>query len=492
MSASDRSDGPAGAGAPRAEAPQIHTAGVITAGMGAGLERCLDSLAARAREAGRVLTIVVADDARDHDDQLRCRALLSSRGRALGFVARYAGTEQKRRFAVLLARESGVDPALVRAALGTWERRPAVTTAGANRNALSLDVAGEACLHSDDDVVWSPLRAPFTSDGVASSTAYAPWRMRFTPDRDAARADFVTDDGDLFAAHERLLGAAAPAGSARVRVTHHGALGDSGWGGLNVPTLSLLMPRALAAAQPAWLLHRAMSRWVARATVTTGTWCQLLAAGLDHREILPPFMPAGRNQDGLFAHVLRAGTPGAAFGYLPSAVLHEPPARTFEADELLRGALRLRLADVMMFLVGAGGPPPGVDAAGGLRAVGARLRGAAEGDDTDFTRAVADRVAHWRKQLIEGAEAGPARPGALPPPWTRALRAALDALRSSLEDRALLAIPDELREGRSAGEAVADLRAAILEYAALLEAWPTLLAAAKALRARGERLSDPV
>jgi hypothetical protein len=48
------------------------------------------------------------------------------------------------------------------------------------------------------------------------------------------------------------------------------------------------------------------------------------ATGFDHRELLPPFSPAGPGEDSLFGLMLGKCTPDTYIGYVPATLLHAP------------------------------------------------------------------------------------------------------------------------------------------------------------------------
>src|SRR5580658_10909364 len=60
-------------------------------------------------------------------------------------------------------------------------------------------------------------------------------------------------------------------------------------------------------------------------------------AGLDNRELLPPFLPTGRGEDNLMAAILTRCFPGACVAHLPRGLVHAPlEPRSFWPGEIAR------------------------------------------------------------------------------------------------------------------------------------------------------------
>lgn len=94
------------------------------------------------------------------------------------------------------------------------------------------------------------------------------------------------------------------------------------------------------------------------------------ASGLDNRLLLPPFIPAGRNMDGVFAMTMRCCFPKQYVGLVPYVVPHDPPARNWRS---LVG-YGLRLSDILvMALELVQVPRHSTDSAANMRTVGHHL-----------------------------------------------------------------------------------------------------------------------
>jgi len=90
------------------------------------------------------------------------------------------------------------------------------------------------------------------------------------------------------------------------------------------PPLSrdLLMdsPEAYARARFSRHFIRAARAW----SVSGGEMLVAPQIALDNRLLIPPFLPSGRNCEGILAMVLRRTQPDAFIGHLPFAIVHDP------------------------------------------------------------------------------------------------------------------------------------------------------------------------
>jgi hypothetical protein len=212
-----------------------------------------------------------------------------------------------------------------------------------------------------------------------------------------------------------------------------------------------------------------------------------LNLGLDNRELLPPFLPVMRNQDGVFAALVRACVPGALFGLLPRALRHDSPGRGLSPEELRQSA-RVRSGQVVQLLAGAAAPPPGKSAAEGLRAVGRTLAdwGAMErGAFEELLRghlwgAMTRQALKWEGQLRQF--------GGQPAYWAEDVRRVLAGLREDLP-RPDYAVATDLRAAYGEEQARALLPRLVRRFGELLQVWPDMVASARELRARGEGLA---
>ncbi len=484
---------------PEAEAPPISTLAVVTHRRPEALSRCL---AAQVPSARPGLRLLVADGA-DHEDP-------DVVSRARGADAWYVGPRQRQDIAAALVRQGALDPDLASFAL--LDRAGGVAAPGLNRNAVLLDTLGERFVSVDDDTVGAPALPGREAGGAVRVSSRAdPTEFHFFSDRLAALGALPADGVDVLAPHDAALGRLAAdlageapelgeaddellrglaRGQARVRLTQAGVRGDSGMG---TPFALLWLEggsreRLLAAVPEAAALANArhVVRSAARTTVGNGILFMAYAAGFDHRELLPPFLPLFRGEDDSFLAVLRRIHPGTCVAHLSTTIVHDPPGvRAFPAVGD-RAATGLRQPGVLLRAFMDQVPlPGGWDAARRLRALGRHLDELGSLDPEEFRTQAEGAFARTASRWIDGLENIRRDFRGAPSWWIGAVDRALAGLRlaASPGDGPFLDIED-LPE-RDVGSA----RALLRRFGRLMAAWPEVCEAVRDLRARGRRLS---
>ncbi len=506
--------------------PVIGTLGVPARGRTASVVACIQSHLEAARAHGRDMTVVVADSAEGAEADAT-RAALGALGAQT--VIRIAGRAERAAFAGVLAAAAEVDLGVVERALFGDPRVGADT--GANRCALLLDCAGEALVMADDDVRARFTRAPFTAGPAGSMAPLLEGRPALMEGDPFAASfaepgeDVVTEDRwvtlDPFALHEALLGVDVGALAAdapgelcgagpgfvhrlarrggRVAITQLGCAGDHGLGGSS----SLLFVRGatrerLLATEPRMrdaLARRRILRSLVRAAICDTDQCMSMHVGVDNRELLPPFLFAGRNSDGVFGALLRRCAEDTFVGFVPWAIAHRAAgsgeaARSASIEQEIAAAGRTSVNDVLRVVLAALLEPRGAGTAAHLEAAGAALeRLAARPRDADrfFREQVVrglGRVAQRAQQLLD-------EHGDRPEAWAGLVSRFRDTVIGALVERDVH-VPAELVDAHG----VTAARALLFEHAAnvgrLLAAWPSLTEAARRLRAGGQRLSARV
>jgi hypothetical protein len=70
--------------------------------------------------------------------------------------------------------------------------------------------------------------------------------------------------------------------------------------------------------------------------------------GLDNREMLPPYFPVGRNEDGIFGAIVHRCCPHAYFAHLPLSLLHFPPKQQVYSRSWVKTLAIPRLCDAIL------------------------------------------------------------------------------------------------------------------------------------------------
>jgi hypothetical protein len=500
-----------------AEPPNVPTViGVVTRDRPECLARCVESYLANARRYGHEVELVVVDGSSHAAGRAVCREQVRALAARHGVPAWYAGLDEKRAFAGALAGRGLPEDVLRFALLGPLDG--AVST-GSNRNALLLHAAGDPLLSADDDTVCRTAVGPGHDDGLALGAAADPIDTWFFPDRASLLAEVSFVERDLLGAHGALLGrspagcaASRPpgradidmvdadflrgleAGDGRVLATHTGLAGDCSW---YVFKRYLLLKREshrrLVQSEEWYRAVRAgrqVLRTASRTVVTRQpVFFMALSVGLDNRELLPPFVPSGRNQDAIFEWTIAACLGDGYFAQMPLAILHDPAGtRAWRPVEAVR---RWEAFSAITWLVrtfepGGRSSPPEER----LRRLGRRLVEVGSLEMGDFEavlrglllRDVRSEIAFLELQLLTVADA--------PRCWRD------DAERYLAARYRLLEAAGGLERGPGGAdlvyEGIAETRELVSRFGALLTWWPEVSDAARRLRREGVRLAAPV
>ena len=321
---------------------------ILTCDRPIALDRLLESLAAHPLPE-QIEGIWVIDDSRQAASIEQNSALVASHSAQLSKPLYHFDLEQREQLIAHLksslpGKEQAVDFLLSR---NHWGTAP---TYGLARNLALLLSVGKQALVLDDDVIAEAIAPPL-----------APTEFKFghpndreavlygSPDEaaghrlamDASPLDLMLDAlGAPLSSQiqEALGGPAALAGvdgkqltrfsaQTHLLLTQCGSWGDPGTSGNEWP---LYLPEAsreralnaetgiedLLAARSVWMGYRGT-------TVTeTGTMSQL--TGIEHRALMPPYLPAGRGEDILFALMMQRLHPEAAVWNAGWSIRHEP------------------------------------------------------------------------------------------------------------------------------------------------------------------------
>jgi len=281
----------------------------------------------------------------------------------------------------------------------------------------------------------------------------------------------------------------------RVVTTQLGAAGDHGMGGsFGLLLLGGASRERLLASEERFrdaFARRLLVRSPLRATIADSSACMSMCLGVDARELVPPFGPAGRDSDGLFGVTVRACISGGFAGFLPWSIEHVPAqARTTSFEKEMLGSRRSSVNEYVRMALAAAFEPRAVRTEDHLRLLGevlvrlgSRPREAEHFFREETMRAIGRRLAMIERQLAEH--------GRRPAFWATALEGFAAVLRGALVDRAAY-LPADLVAAHGEDGARAVFFAYVRDVGRLYLAWPALFAAAKDLRARGVRLSTAV
>jgi hypothetical protein len=222
---------------------------------------------------------------------------------------------------------------------------------------------------------------------------------------------------------------------------------------------------------------REIVRIAPRTTLSRGVQLMMTQTGFDCRPPLPPFLPFGRNPDGMCALLARILYPRSLTAYLDFGLLHSPPeARLARPEDLYSFAPTLATL-IMSVAVANRSAPSTADPAEGFAALGSAIAEAASSGASSFVDLVYAIWAEGAQARAERMEALLENFGGKPTLWAEDVRRHLD----DIDDR--LAEPASLFGREGCGLSVAQAMGHFERYGRLLAIWPALHA--RAARANG-------
>lgn len=475
--------------------------GIPTCNRPRTLDRVLGSIAGHLRDDQRNVTVLVVDDSSTDAMQESNAAVIAAHARSSGLQIRYVNQRVRERYAATLARNSGVDREVV--AFGVEKNSFFPASAGAARNIILLQSLGCCLLSLDDDVLCQVALTPGSSDRVEfADVTTARWFLSGGDEVGASR--FVPEN--ILDLHDRMLNIDATAftpgfegiagiesmpvdlcrrmgeGRARVVASQMGILGDCG---VDDTLLFYLQDSDgwsnLIRSESSYrsgIRNRLCLSGAKDFVITPRIHSQAGCLGLDNRNGLPPFLPVMRGEDVVLGLLIRVCEPEGLFGLIPRAILHAPEtAREFQPDSALQRAGRFSLAETINLLITGAGGVWGRNCMERLRSLGRslhELRWADDHDLRDHLHRIMDPILRkWMQKLeqrIEDSKTGI---------WTSDLRQIRDQLLCGLNHFDPLA-PLDLRAMGNEDEAPSRLREVASRFADFLQAWPALVAQARA------------
>jgi hypothetical protein len=479
------------------------------------LRRALDSYIANTLRYDREVKIFVADDSARAQDQESNREVIRKSAEGGAIRIYHAGADEKRSYVRRLAAECGVPVEAVGFLL--CPNRRELAGIGANRNAALLHTAGSLFLSCDDDTLC------VTGQGCCSS----PETLRIAREADVVRfwtaVDFASalrmakwTDRDVIAEHESLLGRACGAalcdselmpdldmdemssqmfrdlwsGRGVVGITSNGVIGDSGlYSGINLlsrPGLRSADGGSLSAADcDNAVSSRAMVRHAETRTISQLGPFLATCFGLDNRDLLPPFFPVLRNEDGLFADLMRKTREDCYCGNLPWGVVHDPGVeRAYEPapDE------KVRFCNILSECIRTWRPVSlGIPPAARLHSLGRHLQEFGSLSDADFEECVRLLLLGRASRLIGTYECALEQTADYPENWKALMRGRIETLRQAVEEPGYYWAVD-LARGAPEAEATAATRRLIAKFGNALTWWPRIVESSRAMASDGYRL----
>ena len=372
--------------------PNISTIVWPTLNRNKSLSRSIEDYIAHNKRYGRKVRYLVVDNSINPTGSKECKQMLASIASGQKMPIHYCGIDEKRRFNKEMVQKSkgdGIPRWLMEFALIGESKNP--MRYGVARNAILLATAGEMFLSADDDTLCRFAEPPSQHPGVAFSSTFDPTDVCFFPNRKAMLDNVNFKELDILAQHESLLGRAiadclplkepeqqndanpvvtarmsprfarlASQGKGRVALTAAGICGDSAMSSAKI--VLQLEGQARESVldtknhYDSAVSSREILRAVTRKTISDGSFFMTVNVAIDNQQLLPPFFTTGRNEEGIFALILRTCFEETLIGYLPICVYHDPPeSRLFEPERVRR--FEPGIGDMLVLLIETFNPP---------------------------------------------------------------------------------------------------------------------------------------
>lgn len=400
--------------------------------------------------------------------------------------------------------------------------------AGATRNRFLLDRAGSPSILCDDDVTADYFQAGDESVLDVSSridpsvllfdTAARPLRLERSGEGGIRRLHetLLGRSGRelvLDAARNRRLSLTATETSClealfrcypRVVASAAGDYSDSGTGSLQ--RILRLEGDSRDAVMSGQLRYESA---VARGRVLRAAKTRVLSdspflracnVGLDLRTLLPPFLPSGQNDEGIFGLLISRCYPPGCIGHVPAAMIHEQ-ASPGNFDRDLLTAVQVQMSDIINLLIQNVAVRPITanrfcrteEAADAMRAIGGQLNYVGSWSAEGFEEYVEELWLRRASAEIEELEELLDRHRETPRFWARDVKVAIRAIEEfAIRESPAVPADMNLPPGTPRKERILRCQNFVRAFGRLLFHWPEIVASARDLRAAGITLSRPL
>jgi hypothetical protein len=198
--------------------------------------------------------------------------------------------------------------------------------------------------------------------------------------------------------------------------------------------------------------------------------CMGLATG----EMVPPFMPSGRNEDGVFGAMLHAIESLSLFAHVPVGVVHDSDRSASYEDRSMRSASETRVSDVLMLATRAammGATELGSSSR--LARLASVLTALGELDAPEFITYATRLVLDSRALQLARIEVMVSRAAEYPPYWRSSLEEYRRTVVRSLA-RPDFFLPIECQDAGGVEQGFNRLQGFVGDFGALLSAWPEM------------------
>jgi hypothetical protein len=534
---------------PRTQRP-ITTVGITTADRPEYLERCLSSLNRQLNADAHAVRILVVDGSKNSRNESLARSVVANIRRESGRPITFVG--QTERVAIHLALRALCDASLLEFAFrqdasgnrniilllssgenvllvdddivcDVWQPRATDehgTTRATDEHGSTRTRDGHGRTRATDEHGSTRTRDEHGPARISLGGHIEERDIAFYSEREDVCQRLVPSRVDLLDAHHAVLGrsvkslaiskpgvnqrracghlreAAHGARPAVVRMTLSGIAGDTG---ASYPDRLLFSSGSwktvLAGSRQSFetaFTSREVCKVASRYVVMHEIACMTGCLGLANTSMTPPFLPVGRNEDGLFGATLSALDPRTVGCHIPFAVVHASPRSPRYADRPFPSARETRSADLLIELMRSWAPHLRTkNPRQRLIMVGECLQNLAGLRHADFVRVTSLATLRTRERELRLIESALTKKDTYPAYWQRALRVYRTTLLKHATKPSFL-LPLEFHRARSISAGYDEFRQFVRTAGELFVEWPALWMNARTLMQSFSECRPPV
>jgi len=223
-------------------------------------------------------------------------------------------------------------------------------------------------------------------------------------------------------------------------------------------------------------LTREIKRGVTKTCIIEGSFAMGGAIGLDNRELLPPFFPVLRHEDGVFMNTLKTIQPYGYIAHIPWVIKHDPPQiRNTTKSDALRAGITFRVSDIVINCIKTFQCPIYMSSPSlRIRYLGEYLKSLAQLNQSDFLEFIyliqADDMAHSIHYLDDSLN----EYRNAPEYWITDVCMHINAMTKSIQKKNI-AVPSDLPDHLDDDNKLILLKKLLFSYGELLEWWVDIL-----------------
>jgi hypothetical protein len=493
--------------------------GILTHERPECLKRSAKSYISHIKRQGHVLSYYVFDDSKTEESLSRNKNVIDIVKKELNVEIHLIDKEIKEKFFRILAQKTKkkeVSEDILRFCL-PYEGYPIPSTSGANRNLLMLYTVDEISVSVDDDTLYEPIVTGGETEPIITSQRI-PNTMDYYHDLENIELKYDIEEFDLIEGYNLLfqnpiknLIKDAYESDSRVnlkwlssafacRLEKDGAFitlgmtGHYGDSGINAPFGMLFLEgesREMVYSNKEYYetakINRTIHRYVKEKTIYDSPYFFGDCIATDHRNILPPFSPLGRNDDIFFATVVRTCFPNNYLAILPIAVKHLPPGKRYHTAVRFQDT-HLDTLHILRFLIEHYGKS--IIASSPIQrmySLGHRLIECGKLTCGEFEIQLKFLMMAQINLINESIYALLRKYDYKPDYWVDDIENYLENLHEAVMDGSII-LPRDMRHLGSKKEILTALQTHIYKYGQLLIHWPAIVEAAREIKAeRGDR-----